>query len=154
MKKNKITRIGISLLLCLMMMVSVIVMPAQIAHAYNDGDTVNVTHSWITSFYYDFRGSGLLGSAWGQYEHLVDNTADNQAYCIEPGNPFVNGNRTIRADYSAFSAQQKEYIRSALVYGYNGTTHYGYSWDVEYAATQVMMWAIATNIFNTGTEAT
>ncbi|HJB26018.1 MAG TPA: hypothetical protein H9662_05325 [Firmicutes bacterium] len=75
------------------------------------------------------------------------------AYCIEFRNPNFTPGGTVSSstNFTKLSYTQQLYATYALMYGYDGTTKWGYSADAEYYATQVMMWAIADNVFNNST---
>ena len=75
------------------------------------------------------------------------------AYCIEFRNPnFTPGGAVSSStNFDKLNRTQQQYATYALMYGYDGTTKWGYSADAEYYATQVMMWAIADNVFNNST---
>lgn len=123
------------------------------ASALSVGQTVKVSGSseWISGFYFDWNGNFGCGGHYGQHQRL--HTEDGRpAYCVEPDEHFTDGNKTIRDTFDSFTFQQQRYITAALIYGYNGTTKYGYSWQTEYVATQGIIWAIAVGAFNTSQE--
>lgn len=110
----------------------------------------------IPGFSYNFSGGDgkALGlphrNAQGQYDRLSVN--GNVAYCIECGDKASVGQNTTVTDLtqllrnaSNMSSQEKaRYVTYTLMYGYTGSTKYGYSADVERAATQAFVWLITT----------
>lgn len=110
----------------------------------------------IPGFSYNFSGGDgkALGlphrNAQGQYDRLSVN--GNVAYCVECGDKASVGKNTTVTDMAQLlrnaenmSADEKAtYMTFALMYGYTGTTKYGYSADVERAATQAFIWLITT----------
>ena len=139
----------LAVLLALLMLFSC--MPTS-ASALGNGDSVRIsgTDDWISGFYYDWDGNFGLGGKYGQYQRL---TANGQvAYCVEPSEHLTAGTKTIQEIWSGFSENQRKLTTAAYIYGYNGTTRYGYSDDVERAATQAILWSIALGVLNTSKE--
>lgn len=123
------------------------------ASALSVGQTVKVSGSseWISGFYFDWNGNFGCGGHYGQHQRL--HTEDGRpAYCVEPDEHFTDGNKSIQETFDALSRQEQQYITAAFVYGYDGHTKYGYSWQTEYVATQGIIWAIAVGAFNTSQE--
>ena len=123
------------------------------ASALSVGQTVRVSGSseWISGFYFDWNGNFGMGGHHGQHQRL--HTEDGRpAYCVEPDEHFTDGDKSIRETFDALSRQEQQYITAAFLYGYAGTTKYGYSWQTEYVATQGIVWAIVTGAFNTSQE--
>lgn len=75
------------------------------------------------------------------------------AYCLEFGVTAVSG-VGYNASYSwdGMSPGDKHLINTVLMFGYNGSTHYGGNVDQEYAATQALIWMIQSGQSNTGWE--
>ena len=48
-----------------------------------------------------------------------------------------------------FNSTQREWLKFATVYGYKGTTHYGYSWEEELIATQMLVWSVSAKYYDT-----
>lgn len=123
------------------------------ASALSVGQTVKVSGSseWISGFYFDWNGNFGCGGHYGQHQRL--HTEDGRpAYCVEPDEHFTDGNKSIQETFDALSRQEQQYITAAFIYGYDGHTKYGYSWQTEYVATQGIVWAIAVGAFNTSQE--
>lgn len=146
-KQTKIVRI-VSIFLAVLMMLSVIPLTSS---AISDGETVRVTgrNDWISGFYYDFTSHKELGlgGKHGQHQRLKAN--GQVAYCVEPGVQVQEGNKTASSVIKGLSDNQQQLIKYAFIYGYNGTSRYGYASDVEEVATQAIMWAIVKGLFNT-----
>ena len=126
---------------------------SAMASALSVGQTVRVSGSngWISGWYYDWNGNFGCGGHYGQHQNL--HTSDGRpAYCVEPDEHFTDGNKTIQATFNSLSRQEQQYITAAFIYGYDGHTKYGYSWQTEYVATQGIVWAIAVGAFNTAQE--
>lgn len=88
------------------------------------------------------------------FEHIYNVDTSAPLYCVEFGvmanqGPFVH---TETLQWGSFSDYQKDLLKDVLLYGFNGTVRYGFSWDVEYKATQIMVWIISTNFYNTPQE--
>ena len=126
------------------------------AFAANFGDAVQVKRDhWISGMNYDFQGYkdelNLPHNSYGQHEVLRTTNGD-YTYCIELGEKVAGNREDIDREYANLSKDQQDFIKYALVYGFNGTTRYGYSADEEYAATQAVIWAICYNDFNNSRE--
>ena len=149
-KKQSIGRRLSAMLLAILMLLSV--MPVGMA-ALEPGSTVTTKGEWITGFYQDFRGSGLSGSfgtSWGQHEKF---TANGQiAYCVQKGTEHHNGSQTVSEIYSSFSDEQMKLVSYAMIYAYNGTPRYGQSDNVEYVASQAVIWAIQGGYLTAGSS--
>lgn len=146
-KKTKFNKI-FSVLLAVLMLFSAFPIAS---FAISEGDTVKVsgTSDWISGFYYNFNGNFGTGKH-GQHQRIRAN--GQVAYCVEPGKSLSSGNKTAREEWDGLTSNQQSLIKAALIYGYNGTPKYGYSADTEEVATQVVIWAIALNAFNNGSE--
>ena len=142
-KKLKIMSLALSLLLLIGCVPSAV-------FAVSIGDEVKVTQEgYVTGFYFDFAGykTNITNGHYGQWSTLK--TSDGKpAYCVEMTAKFNPGSGKVQDTLSKFSSQQLSYIKAALVYGYQGTTKYGQSADVERVATAAIMWAIEIGAFN------
>lgn len=141
---------SLAVLLALLMLVSGM---SVMTSALSVGQTIRVSGAseWLSGWYYDWDGNFGMGGKYGQHQNL--HTEDGRpAYCVEPDEHFTNGDKTIRDTFDRLSLQQQRYITAAFIYGYDGHTKYGYSWQTERAATQGIVWAIAVGAFNTSQE--
>lgn len=128
--------------------------PLSIAvSALSVGETVKVSGAseWISGFYYNFSKSGFGTNKHGQHQHLHANDG-RPAYCVEPNEHFTNGNKTIQKTFASLSQDTQKRITAALLYGFDGNTKYGYSWQTEYVATQGIIWTLVQGYFNTAQE--
>ncbi len=48
-----------------------------------------------------------------------------------------------------FNDTQQKWLKYATVYGYKGKTHYGYSWEEELIATQMLVWSVSAKYYDT-----
>ena len=48
-----------------------------------------------------------------------------------------------------FNDTQRKWLKYATVYGYKGKTHYGYSWEEELIATQMLVWSVSAKYYDT-----
>ena len=143
-KTNKI----LSVLLAVLLLFSAIPITS---FAISNGDSVNVKINWIPDFYYSFNGNFGTGKH-GQHQRIRAN--GQVAYCVEPGKSLTAGNKTASEAWNGLTTDQKNLITAAFLYGYNGTAKYGYTDDTEEVATQAVIWAIALNAFDNGSEET
>ena len=123
------------------------------ASALSVGETVKVSGAseWISGFYYNFSKSGFGTNKYGQHQHL--HTGDGRpAYCVEPNKHFTDGNKTIEKTFTSLSSNTQKNITAAFLYGFDGNTKYGYPWQIEYVATQGIVWALVQGYFNTAQE--
>lgn len=126
---------------------------AVMSSALGIGQTVKVSGSkeWISGYYYSFQGSDFGTHKHGQHQHL--HTEDGRpAYCVEPNEHFTDGTKTIKQYFDNLSRETQRNITAAFLYGYDGTTKYGYPWQTEYVATQGVVWALVQGYFNTASE--
>ena len=138
---------------CLLAVLMLLSTMSGAVSALSIGNTVNVSgaNEWISGFYYNWNGNFGMGGKYGQHQHL--HTSDGRpAYCVEPDEHFSSGNKTIRETFDELPITAQRNITAAFLYGYNGNTKYGYSWQTEYVATQAIVWAIAVGAFNTSQE--
>lgn len=121
--------------------------------ALSVGETVKVSGAkeWIGGYYYSFQGSDFGTHKYGQHQHL--HTADGRpAYCVEPNEHFTDGTKAIYDVFDELPRTVQQNITAAYLYGYDGNTKYGYSWQTEYVATQGIVWALVQEYFNTAQE--
>ncbi len=140
----------LSVFMALLMLLSSI---SVLSSALGIGQTVKVSGSkeWISGYYYSFQGSDFGTHKYGQHQHL--HTGDGRpAYCVEPNEHFTDGNKTVSETMSSFSENLQDQISATLLYGFDGNTKYGYSWQTEYVATQGAVWALVQGYFNTASE--
>lgn len=150
---QKSRKTGSRVLACLLAVLMLLSTMSGAVSALSIGSTVNVSgaNEWISGFYYDWNGNFGMGGKYGQHQHL--HTSDGRpAYCVEPDEHFSSGNKTIRETFDELPITAQRNITAAFLYGYNGNTKYGYSWQTEYVATQAIVWAIAVGAFNTSQE--
>lgn len=150
---QKTRKAGSRVLACLLAVLMLLSTMSGAVSALSIGDEVTVSGAseWISGFYYSFQGSDFGTHKYGQHQHL--HTSDGRpAYCVEPNEHFSDGNKTIRETFNSFSEDLQDKISFALIYGYNGSTKYGYSWQTEYVATQGIIWALVQGYFNTSKE--
>ena len=97
-----------------------------------------------------YSGHCMSANEVERWTYVTATGARHPAYCIEfRNNNFTpGGSVSSSTNFDKLNDTQQVYATSALMYGYDGTTKWGYSADAEYYATQVMMWAIADNVFN------
>ena len=146
-KKNVKTKI-LPILLVITILMSCI---PCIGHALSYGEKVSVSHSgWVSGMYYDFVGykQDITNGKYAQYQKY---SADGNkvVYCIQLGTDFVGtSSATPQQTISSLTQTQRNYVIAAMIYGYQGTTRYGKSADIERCATQAVLWAIQLDAFN------
>lgn len=148
--KKQISKRCLAVLLALLMLFSNVTVMAS---ALSIGDTVKVSGvtEWISGFYYNFSGSGFGTDKYGQHQYL--HTSDGRpAYCVEPNKNFTDGNKTVQQQFGGLPLEKQHQITAAFIYGYDGRTKYGYSWQTEYVATQGIIWALVQGYFNSAQE--
>ena len=103
---------------------------------------------------YNFNGR-LNTSTYGQIIKLnVGSSTGQVAYCIQSSKDAWTGDYTAQDYYDDLSRAQKLNLKHALIYGYQGTTNYGYNADTERIATQIVIWNICDGWFNNFAEST
>lgn len=116
-------------------------------------ETGTISKDWISGYYFDFTGVGLpCGSHRGQASMLTVN--GKPAYCIELGEQIHTGDYTFKDAYSGMTETQRKLLIWTLIYGYTGTTKYGYSKNVEYYATQILCWIIENGYYSNSSKST
>ena len=140
------------------------------ASAFSDKN--QATQQWLSTWSYDFRGSGLPNGydiETGKYNdtHFTGyfasevpyfTTSDNNyAYCINfdklHNSGTVSKQQTLN-DYmkKGHSPDDMQYqIKEFCIYSYKGKTQYGYSKDIELCASSVMSQAVSARFFDEST---
>lgn len=140
------------------------------ASAFSDKN--QATQQWLSSWSYDFRGSGLPNGydiETGKYNdtHFTGyfasevpyfTTSDNNyAYCINfdklHNSGTVSKQQTLN-DYmkNGHIPDDMQYqIKEFCIYSYKGKTQYGYSKDTELCASSVMSQAVSARFFDEST---
>ena len=142
--------------LAIILTVLMLFSPLSVAgSALSIGETVRVNGAseWISGFYYSFKNSGFGTNKYGQHQYLHTSNG-RPAYCVEPNKHFTDGNKTIRETIDSLPENVQDNISFAFLYGFDGNTKYGYSWQTEYVATQGVIWALVQGYFNTVQEDT
>lgn len=140
------------------------------ASAFSDKN--QATQQWLSTWSYDFRGSGLPNGydiETGKYNdtHFTGyfasevpyfTTSDNNyAYCINfdklHNSGTVSKQQTLN-DYMKkghISDDMQYQIKEFCIYSYKGKTQYGYSKDIELCASSVMSQAVSARFFDEST---
>lgn len=140
------------------------------ASAFSDKN--QATQQWLSTWSYDFRGSGLPNGydiETGKYNdtHFTGyfasevpyfTTSDNNyAYCINfdklHNSGTVSKQQTLN-DYmkNGHIPDDMQYqIKKFCIYSYKGKTQYGYSKDIELCASSVMSQAVSARFFDEST---
>ena len=140
------------------------------ASAFSDKN--QATQQWLSTWSYDFRGSGLPNGydiETGKYNdtHFTGyfasevpyfTTSDNNyAYCINfdklHNSGTVSKQQTLN-DYmkNGHIPDDMQYqIKEFCIYSYKGKTQYGYSKDIELCASSVMSQAVSARFFDEST---
>ena len=137
------------------------------ASAFSDKN--QATQQWLSTWSYDFRGSGLPNIETGKYNdtHFTGyfasevpyfTTSDNNyAYCINfdklHNSGTVSKQQTLN-DYmkNGHIPDDMQYqIKEFCIYSYKGKTQYGYSKDTELCASSVMSQAVSARFFDEST---
>ena len=136
-------------------------------------DTNKATQQWLTTWSYDFRGSGLPKGYdvetgkyndthfTGYYAEQVPyftTSAGEYAYCINFDKKHTSGTVSkqqtlaeyIKSGHIPESMQRQ--IRTFCIYSYKGKTQYGYSKDIELCASNVMSQAVSARFFDESTS--
>lgn len=118
-----------------------------------DGSNQKLYVDWY-SYSYNFNGR-LNTSTYGQIIKLnVGSSTGQVAYCIQSSKDAWTSDYTAQDAYDVLSPTQHRNLKHALIYGYQGTTKYGYSADTERIATQIVIWNICDGWFNNSSEST
>ena len=136
---------------------------------------VSSTEHHIYGYGYDFSNSGLRKAydpttqknddtayqyKWCTgYWYYFTNERGEICYCLELGVKHYDSVKQMELDFKTiennevyskyFNSTQREWLKFATVYGYKGTTHYGYSWEEELIATQMLVWSVSAKYYDT-----
>ena len=152
--KNRLRKM-LSLVLAVVIAMSAISVNTLAATIMNiaNGSNQNLYVDWY-SYSYNFNGR-LNTSTYGQIIKLnVGSSTGQVAYCIQSSKDAWTGNYTAQDYYDDLSRAQRLNLKHALIYGYQGTTKYGYNADTERIATQIVIWNICDGWFNNSYEST
>ena len=152
--KNKLRKM-LSLVLAVVIAMSAISVNTLAATIMNiaNGSNQKLYVDWY-SYSYNFNGR-LNTSTYGQIIKLnVGSSTGQVAYCIQSSKDAWTGNYTAQDYYDDLSRAQRLNLKHALIYGYQGTTKYGYNADTERIATQIVIWNICDGWFNNSSEST
>lgn len=137
------------------------------ASAFSDKN--QATQQWLSTWSYDFRGSGLPNGydiETGKYNdtHFTGyfasevpyfTTSDNNyAYCINFDKLHTNGTTSKQqtlADYvkgAHVPDSMQRQIKEFCIYSYKGKTQYGYSKDTEICASSIMAQAVSARYYD------
>lgn len=175
--KNKklLTRISVLLMTFVLSIAFMSDGITSIAKAYSSN--ANSTEHKIYGYGYDFSNSGLrkaynpltqeLDDTAYQYkwanEFYYYTTSDGEyAYCLQAGFKHYDSVTQLQMSFEDiannkvynkyFNTTQQTWLKYTTVYGYKGTTHYGYTWQEELIATQALEWIIVGKYYDTTTS--
>lgn len=159
--KNRLRKM-LSLVLAAVIAMSAISVNTLAATIMNiaNGSNQKLYVDWY-SYSYNFNGR-LNTSTYGQIIKLnVGNSTGQVAYCIQSSKNAWTSDYTAEEYYNfglgnntAEITKRQAHIKHALIYGYQGTTKYGYNADTERIATQIVIWNICDGWFNNSYEST
>lgn len=152
--KNKLRKM-LSLVLSVVIAMSAISLNTFAATILDikDGSTNKLYVDWY-SYSYNFNGR-LNTSTYGQIIKLnVGSPTGQVAYCIQSSKDAWTSDYTAKKTYNLLSSTQQLNLKHALIYGYQGTTKYGYNADTERIATSIVTWNICNGWFNNSSEST
>ena len=152
--KNKLRKM-LSLVLSVVIAMSAISLNTFAATILDikDGSTNKLYVDWY-SYSYNFNGR-LNTSTYGQIIKLnVGSPTGQVAYCIQSSKDAWTSDYTAQNTYNLLSVTQQQNLKHALIYGYQGTTKYGYNADTERIATSIITWNICDGWFNNSSEST
>lgn len=152
--KNRLQKM-LSLIFAVVIAMSAISVNTLAATIMNiaDGSNQKLYVDWY-SYSYNFNGR-LSTSTYGQIIKLnVGSSTGQVAYCIQSSKDAWTSDYTAQDAYDVLSPTQHRNLKHALIYGYQGTTKYGYSADTERIATQIVIWNICDGWFNNSSEST
>ena len=152
--KNKLRKM-LSLVLAVVIAMSAISVNTLAATRMNiaNGSNQKLYVDWY-GYSYNFNGR-LNTSTYGQIIKLnIGSSTGQVAYCIQSSKDAWTGDYTAQDYYDDLSRAQKLNLKHALIYGYQGTTNYGYNADTERIATQIVIWNICDGWFNNFAEST
>ena len=152
--KNKLRKM-LSLVLSVVIAMSAISLNTFAATIMNivNGSNQKLYVDWY-DYSYNFNGR-LNTSTYGQIIKLnVGSPTGQVAYCIQSSKDAWTSDYTAQKTYSLLSLTQQQNLKHALIYGYQGTTKYGYNADTERIATSIVTWNICDGWFNNSSEST
>ena len=152
--KNKLTKM-LSLVLSVVIAMSAISLNTFAATIMNivNGSNQKLYVDWY-DYSYNFNGR-LNTSTYGQIIKLnVGSPTGQVAYCIQSSKDAWTSDYTAQKTYNLLSLTQQQNLKHALIYGYQGTTKYGYNADTERIATSIVTWNICDGWFNNSSEST
>ena len=152
--KNKLRKM-LSLVLSVVIAMSAISLNTFAATIMNivNGSNQKLYVDWY-DYSYNFNGR-LNTSTYGQIIKLnVGSPTGQVAYCIQSSKDAWTSDYTAQKTYNLLSFTQQQNLKHALIYGYQGTTKYGYNADTERIATSIVTWNICDGWFNNSSEST
>lgn len=152
--KNKLRKM-LSLVLSVVIAMSAISLNTFAATIMNivNGSNQKLYVDWY-GYSYNFNGR-LNTSTYGQIIKLnVGSPTGQVAYCIQSSKDAWTSDYTAQKTYNLLSLTQQQNLKHALIYGYQGTTKYGYNADTERIATSIVTWNICDGWFNNSSEST
>ena len=152
--KNKLRKM-LSLVLSVVIAMSAISLNTFAATIMNivNGSNQKLYVDWY-DYSYNFNGR-LNTSTYGQIIKLnVGSPTGQVAYCIQSSKDAWTSDYTAQKTYNLLSLTQQQNLKHALIYGYQGTTKYGYNADTERIATSIVTWNICDGWFNNSSECT
>ncbi|MFR0767956.1 MAG: collagen binding domain-containing protein [[Eubacterium] siraeum] len=152
--KNKLRKM-LSLVLSVVIAMSAISLNTFAAIIMNivNGSNQKLYVDWY-DYSYNFNGR-LNTSTYGQIIKLnVGSPTGQVAYCIQSSKDAWTSDYTAQKTYNLLSLTQQQNLKHALIYGYQGTTKYGYNADTERIATSIVTWNICDGWFNNSSEST
>lgn len=119
-------------------------------------ETVYATYWSMGSYTYSFgAGSGLpypfdFAGAGNYYGFAADG---NVAYCVDRTSQIPGGSQiNMGGDWDGFAASTKRNVSLVLLYGFDGSTKYGFSEDTERVGTQMALWSATHGLLGSGYE--
>ena len=152
--KNKLRKM-LSLVLSVVIAMSAISLNTFAATIMNivNGSNQKLYVDWY-DYSYNFNGR-LNTSTYGQIIKLnIGSPTGQVAYCIQSSKDAWTSDYTAQKTYNLLSLTQQQNLKHALIYGYQGTTKYGYNADTERIATSIVTWNICDGWFNNSSEST
>ena len=152
--KNKLRKM-LSLVLSVVIAMSAISLNTFATTIMNivNGSNQKLYVDWY-DYSYNFNGR-LNTSTYGQIIKLnVGSPTGQVAYCIQSSKDAWTSDYTAQNTYNLLSLTQHQNLKHALIYGYQGTTKYGYNADTERIATSIVTWNICDGWFNNSSEST
>ena len=152
--KNKLRKM-LSLVLSVVIAMSAISLNTFAATIMNivNGSNQKLYVDWY-DYSYNFNGR-LNTSISGQIIKLnVGSPPGQVAYCSQSSKDAWTSDYTAQKTYNLLSLTQQQNLKHALIYGYQGTTKYGYNADTERIATSIVTWNICDGWFNNSSEST